>query len=333
MGEIADTLGDIAESIGETVGPALRITTTVIALTSILSSIFGENADAQPGELPYDIQQAQHEKEQALDSIEKCRKSIQTNRETILKYRYQEVCPNAIREIDDGVADFEKLLDVKLYDEALCSAQKVAETARNYAEAVLESEKVWTNGKNLWTAVREMVNKKIQQLNSDGSKISLPSGEKIPFLLKDWADEDQIEGIKQAVIAQEPPKGWTMGQIQEFCQSVIDRLNQLTTEAADYCRQSYLRGQASRKLIVTLKNRSWRYKGFQYEKDDPKQELILKFESVTGDQLKAAFNLNQELKLNVTVKSNNTDSKRDTANRLAAALQEYGIEVHQLDWD
>lgn len=332
MGEITEGLKIIADDVCEGLEAVGNIINSAIVFGSILDAVFGENSNVQTTELQRDIQETEREKEHALDTIDNCRKSIQTSRETITKYRYQQFCPNAIKEIDDGVDGFEKLLNVNLYVEALRSAQKVAETARNYSDAVLASEKAWSDGINIWKLVRDMVNGRFQQLNSGESRLSLPSGETIPFLLNEWVDENEIQEIMQAVAAEEPPQGWTIEQIQTQSQAVIGRWNQLTTEAEEYCIHTYLRGQNSREFIITLRERGWKYKGFQYENDNPKQDMELHFDSVTGDKLKAIFNLNGLLKLNVVVKNNNTDNKIMIANKLVTMLQESGISVNQLDW-
>lgn len=333
MEEITESLGAFAEGVCESLGAALLIATSVSSLISLFDLGFGESSNIQTAELQRDLQEAEHEKNHALNTIDNCRKSIQASREIITKYRYQQFCPDSIKEIDDGVACFEKLLGANLYDEALSSAQKVAETARNYSDAVLASEKAWADGKSIWKFVHDTVNDKIRQLNSDESRLSLPSGEKIPFRLNEWTDENQIKDIEQAIAAENIPQDGTLEQIQAQGQAIIDRLNEIIMEATEYCVHTYLRSRHSREFIITLKERGWKYKGFRYENNNPKQDMILNFDSIAGDKLKAIFYMNGVLKLTVNVKSNNTDNKRAAANNLVRVLQENGILVNQLDWN
>lgn len=336
MGKITESIGAFAENVSEGLEPvceglgaAVLITTSIISLVTLFNSADGEGSDEWQG----DFDEADSEKNHALDTINDCRKSIQASRKIITKHRYQQFCPDALKEIDESVACFERLLDAKLYDEALRSAQKAAETARNYSNTVLLSEKAWTNRINLWKAVRHIVNDKIQQLNSNESTLRLPSGEEIPFQLNKWADENEIREIEQDISANEPPQNWTLEQLQTYAQNVIDRLNQIITEATEYCIHTYHREQRSREMIVTFKERGWKYQGFRYENDDLKRDMTLHFNSVTGDKLKAVFNLDGGLKLVLSAKSNNTDIKRTIVTNLAGVLQENGISAEQLDWD
>ena len=335
-GKITESIGAFAENVREGLGPvcegigaAVLITTSIISLAALFDSADGGGSD----EWQRDFDEADSEKDHALNTINDCRKSIQSNREIITKYRYQQFCPDALKVIDDGIACFERLLDAKLYDEALHSAQEAAETARNYSNAVLLSEKAWTNRINLWKAVRHMVNDKIQQLNSNKSTLRLPLGEEIPFQLNKWADENEIKEIEQAISADEPPQDWTLEQLQTYVQNVVDRLNQIITEAAEYCIHTYHREQRSRDMIITFKKRGWKYQGFRYENNDPKRDMTLHFNSVTEDKLKAVFGLDGGLKLVLSAKSNNTDIKRTIVTNLVGVLQENGISTEQLDWD